>query len=135
MNKYKKIEKSIKNELIEIIDKSTENERRRMDEANKAYNNKLNKIFNDPKVKKKMELHSNCINNITNLTLKIQIAFQKAIKEINRQPISDDEKKNKIKNLSNAIEEAIFDNEEKKILSIIKNQLKNLPIQQLRITI
>ena len=82
-----------------------------------------------------MELHSNCINNITNLTLKIQIAFQKAIKEINRQPISDDEKKNKIKNLSNAIEEAIFDNEEKKILSIIKNQLKNLPIQQLRITI
>ena len=73
-------------------------------------------------------------NNISNLTIKIQDAYKKAIQEINRQCTDDEEKANRIKQLTDSIENAILDEDEKKMMRLIKEQMRLLPYQQVRIT-
>tara|TARA_B100000524_G_scaffold327070_1_gene210949 strand:+ start:2258 stop:2722 length:465 start_codon:yes stop_codon:yes gene_type:complete len=134
MKKLKIANKKINNDLNQIVEKSTEKEKKAIEDAYKMYNKKIESVLNHPKVKKKIEEKWESDNNISNLTIKIQDAYKKAIQEINRQCTDDEEKANRIKQLTDSIENAILDEDEKKMMRLIKEQMRLLPYQQVRIT-
>ena len=64
---------------------------------------------------------------------KISRAYRRAVSEINRQNIDDDEKLKRTQALSDAIENALLTSDEKKIMAAIKNQISLLPYNKLSI--
>ena len=127
MTQLKAKNKKITTELNTIVEKSTEKEKKALEEASKAYNKKLEKVLNHPSVKQKMEERWNCVDDISDLTMRIQSAFKKAVREINRQAIDDKDKADRIKKLGDTIENVILDDDEKKIMKLIKDQMRTLP--------
>ena len=128
MKELKNKNKELTKDLNDIIDKSTEKERKMIEDAEKAYNKKLSKVLEHPKVKEKMEKRWECNEDMSDLMSKILRAFRKATYEINRQTtINDDEKRKRIESLGNAITNAVLTSDEKKIMSAISGEIMKLP--------
>ena len=131
--KLKTKSKKITDEIENIISKSTAKEKKLLDEAEKKYNEKLQKVLNHPKVKDKLESRWECTEDMRDLMGKISRAYRRAVSEINRQNINDDEKLKRTQSLSDAIENALLTSDEKKIMAAIKNQISLLPYNKLSI--
>uniref|UniRef100_A0A6C0IW72 Uncharacterized protein n=1 Tax=viral metagenome TaxID=1070528 RepID=A0A6C0IW72_9ZZZZ len=132
MSRLKNIDKTLNDDINNIVEKSTKNEKEQLDIALKKYNDSLTKALNSPEVKSKIEKKKNNNESINKLMDKVQTAFQKAIQEINKQPIEEKEKQNKIRQLGKAITEAILSDEEKNILKTINLHMRNLPFQSVK---
>lgn len=133
MSRLKNIDKTLNDDINNIIEKSTKNEKEQLDIALKKYNDSLTKALNNPEVKSKLEKKKTNNESINTLMEKVQTAFQKAIQEINKQPIEAKEKQNKIRQLGKAITDAILSDEEKNILKTINLHMKNLPYQSVKL--
>ena len=130
MQKLKEKNKKLTTDLNNIIDKSTEKERKMIKDAEEAYNKKLNKVLAHPQVKKKMEDRWDCNEDMTELMSKISRAFRKAVCEINRQSIDERDKQKRIESLGNSITDAILTSDEKKIMSAISGEIMKLPFSK-----
>ena len=138
--KIKKNMSSLKNkninlekEINDLIETGTKNEKNALEEAVANYNNAMRNILKSEKVKNKLNEKYECEDKITDLMTTVQRALRKAIREINSQDISDEEKKEKIIALQDAIEDAILSDNEKNILKAIKKQMRDLPFQTIKI--
>jgi len=129
----KNIDKTLSDDINNIIEKSTKNEKKELEMAFKKYKESINKAINNPEVKLKIEKKENNNELINKLMDKVQIAFQKAIEEINNQPIEQKEKQKKIRQLGKAITDAILSDEEKNILKTINQHMRNLPYQSVNL--
>ena len=63
---------------------------------------------------------------------KVKNSFRKAVREIKKQPISNEEKETRIKQLAEALEDAVLSNNEKELMKIIKSQMGKLPYQSVK---
>lgn len=132
MNNLRTKNKMINKELDNIISDGTKEEKKFLEKAIENYNTKVKKVLNSDKVKSKINEKYECEDKIIDLVSKVKNAFRKAVRQINIQPISDEEKNKKIVDLGKAIEDAILTDDEKKIMNAIKNQLKTLPFQRIK---
>ena len=127
MNNLRTKNKMINKEFDNIISDGTKEEKKILEKAIENYNTKVKKVLNSDKVKSKINEKYECEDKIIDLVTKVKNAFRKAVRQINIQPISDEEKNKKIVDLGKAIEDAILTDDEKKIMNAIQNQLKTLP--------
>jgi len=132
MNNLRSKNKKINKELDNIISDGTKEEKKILEKAIENYNQKVKAVLNSEHVKNKMNEKYDCEDKIIDLVTKVKNAFRKAVRQINIQPISDEEKNKKIIQLGKAIEDAILSDDEKKIMNAIKNQLKTLPFQRIK---
>ena len=124
--------KELNKELDNIISDGTKEEKKILEKAIENYNKKVRTVLNSDKVKTKMNEKYDNEDKIIDLVTKVKNAFRKAVRQINIQPLSDEEKNKKIIELGKAIEDAILSDDEKKIMSAIKNQLNTLPFQRIK---
>lgn len=134
MQSLKTKNKRLNKEINTIIENQTSSEKKNLENALKQYNQKMDRVLNSSQVKSKMNEKYDCEDQIMDLMTKVKSSYRKAIRAIKNQPISDEEKRKRIINLGDALEDAVLSNDEKKIMKAIKDQVKNLPYQMLRIS-
>ena len=133
MSGYRKIDETLKKDLNSIVEKNTETESKELDLAIKKYNEKLNKVLDSAEVKSKIEFKKKNDEKMNNLMVQVKEAFNKAIDKINSQPISSEEKTKRIKQLTEAIMNAVLSEKQINIFKTINNHIGNLPYQSVKI--
>lgn len=133
MTKLKTERNEILKDVDNIIINSTKNEKKALEEAYKNYTDKLNNVLKSKEVRDKISKQHDCDDKIEDLMIRVQSSFRKAIRKINEQPISDNEKKSRIKELGAALEDAILSEDEKEIMKVIKSQLSTLPFKSMKL--
>ena len=133
MSDLKAKNKRLEKEVEKIVIDSTKKEKKALEEAIERYNTKMTEVYNSSIVKSKMSEKYDCEDEIVDLMSKVKTSFKRAIREINSQPISQEDKDKKIIDLSKALEDAILTKDEKEIMNAIKAQMQNLPFRSLRL--
>ena len=93
----------------------------------------MKKVLDHPKVKDKLEKRWECQEDMRDLMGRVSRALRRAISEINRQNIEEEEKRKRIEVLGETVENAILTADEKKIMAAIKSQMSDLPYNRLSI--
>lgn len=134
MNEFKTENIELGAEIDNIIKENTKNELDNLEKAIEQYNRRMDKVLKSDAIKKKLDKKYNCEEKIRDLMNNVQKALRKAIREIDNQNIDDNEKKEKIIALHNAVEDAILTENEKNILKVLKNNISNtLEFKTLRV--
>jgi hypothetical protein len=123
----------ISKEVSVIMEESTRKEKEELETAVKKYNEKVNKVLESKQIKEKLEKRQGYEDRIYELMDRVKTSFRKAVKEINKQPISNKEKQERIKQLAESLEDAVLSNNERELMKIIKSQLGNLPYQSVKL--
>ena len=126
IQRLKKKDTEIGQQVSEIINQKTKKEKDNLDKAYKLYNDKLNKILNSSEIQQKIEEKEECQDKITDLLYTVKNSFRKAVRAIKKQDISENEKHKKITELGAAIQDAILSKDEKKIIETLKRQFNNM---------
>ena len=132
MEHYREKNETLSKEVNSIVEESTKHEKENLENAVKKYNEKINKVLDSKRVKDKLDKKQEYEDNIYELMDKVKNSFRKAVREIKKQPISNQEKETKIKQLAEALEDAVLSNNEKELMKIIKSQMGNLPYQSVK---
>ena len=132
MEHYREKNETLSKEVNSIVEESTKHEKENLENAVKKYNEKINKVLDSKRVKDKLDKKQEYEDNIYELMDKVKNSFRKAVREIKKQPISDEEKETRIKQLAEALEDAVLSNNEKELMNIIKSQMGNLPYQSVK---
>ena len=123
---------TLNKEMNSILEQSTKTEKENLENAIKKYNEKVEKVLQTDEIKDRLEKKQDCEEKMYNLVDKVKNSFRKAVKEIRNQPISNKEKNDRIKQLSESIENALLSNRERDLMKIIKSQLGSLPYQSIK---
>tara|TARA_B110000908_G_C10230769_1_gene440449 strand:- start:1619 stop:2083 length:465 start_codon:yes stop_codon:yes gene_type:complete len=127
-SKSRKIEKDIEH----IVTVSTSKEKQAYEKALKRYTDKMNAVLAKDEIKDKLEEKYSCDEKIYDIFTKVKANYQIALSTIMNQPLTDEEKDSKIKRLQNKIQEALVNDEDRKIISIIRKQMKDLPYRNVK---
>lgn len=123
----------ISKEVGVIMEKSTIKEKEELETAVKKYNEKVNKVLESKQIKEKLEKRQGYEDRIYELMDRVKTSFRKAVREINKQPMNNKEKQERIKQLAESLEDAVLSNNERELMKIIKSQLGNLPYQSVKL--
>ena len=93
----------------------------------------MNEVLAKEEIKDKLEEKYDCEEKIYNIFDKVKQTYTKAVKTIMNQPMSKEEKEHKIRKLQKKIQDALVNDEDRKILSIIKEQMRNLPYNNVKL--
>uniref|UniRef100_A0A6C0B3J0 Uncharacterized protein n=1 Tax=viral metagenome TaxID=1070528 RepID=A0A6C0B3J0_9ZZZZ len=115
-----------------IVINETVEEKKAYEKALRRYTDKMNAVLAKDEIKDKLEEKYKCEEEIYTIFDKVKKTYTKAVKTIMNQPLSKKEKEVKINKLQNKIQNALINDEDKKILSIIKEQMSNLPYNNIR---
>ena len=116
-----------------IIKEETHEEKKAYERALKKYTDKMNQVLQQGEIKTKLEAKYKCENKIYTIFERVQKTYKKAVKTIMSQPITKEEKHEKIIKLQNKIQAALINDDDKKILAIISGQLRNLPYKNIKL--
>ena len=125
--------KEICMEINDILVEETKEEKREFEEALKRYNIKTQDVFNRDDIKEKLENKYKCEDKIYNIVDQVQRTYKKAVKSIMDQPISVSDKEQKIIKLQGKIQNALINDEEKKLLTLLRNQINSGPYKSRRL--
>lgn len=119
--------KEICMEINNILLEETKEEKKDFEEALERYNTKMQAVFERDDVKEKLDDKYKCEDKIYNIVEQVQRTYKKAVKSIMDQPVSMKEKEQKIIKLQAKIQNALINDEEKKLLTILRNQIQAVP--------
>ena len=119
--------KEICMEINDILVEETKEEKKDFEEALERYNTKMQAVFERDDVKEKLDDKYKCEDKIYNIVEQVQRTYKKAVKSIMDQPVSMKEKEQKIIKLQAKIQNALINDEEKKLLTILRNQIQAVP--------
>jgi len=133
LDNLKKQSRHIESEVNDIIHSETIQEKDAYEKALKKYNDKMNEVLKRDDVQNKIKKKYECEEKMYSIFDKVKENYHKAVKMIMKQPISKEEKDKKIIKLQKKIQEALINDEDRKIMAIIKEQMKNLPYNNMRL--
>ena len=114
-------------EINDILVEETKQEKKEYELALERYNIKMRDVFNRVDIKEKLEDKYKCEDKIYNIVDQVQRTYKKAVKSIMDQPISVGNKEKKIIKLQEKIKDALINDEEKKLLTLLRHQIQSLP--------
>ena len=120
-------------EINSIVENGTDQEKKAYEKALQRYTDKMNTVLATDDVKDKLEEKYKCEEKIYTIFDKVKKTYLKAVKTIMDQPLNEKEKEAKIARLQSKIQNALVNNEDKKIMSIIREQMSNLPYNNIRL--
>lgn len=120
-------------EINSIVENGTDKEKKAYEKALQRYMDKMNTVLATDDVKDKLEEKYKCEEKIYTIFDKVKKTYLKAVKTIMDQPLNEKEKEAKIAKLQSKIQNALVNNEDKKIMSIIREQMSNLPYNNIRL--
>jgi len=133
LDNLKSQNKDICTEINDILIEETKEEKKAFEEALEKYNMKTQDVFNRPDIKEKLETKYKCEDKIYNIVDQVQRTYRKAVKSIMDQPISVSDKEQKIIKLQGKIQDALINDEEKKLLTLLRNQINSGPYKSRRL--
>ena len=133
LDHLKRKSRKIGEEINNIVAEETLEEKKIYEKALRRYTDKMNEVLQKKDIRDKLEEKYDCEDKIYTIFEKDQKTYLQAVKTIMNQPMSDQEKEAKIAKLQNKIKKALINDEDKKILSIIKEQVRTLPYNNVRL--
>ena len=133
LDNLKKQSRHIESEINDIIASETIHEKNAYEKALKKYNDRMNEVLKRDDVQNKIKNKYACEEKMYSIFDKVKDNYNNAVKMIMKQPISKEEKEEKIIKLQQKIQEALVNDEDRKIMTIINEQMKNLPYNNIRL--
>ena len=93
----------------------------------------MNEVLAKEDIKDKLEKKYKCEEKIYTIFDKVKKTYIQAVKTIMNQPLNEKDKDEKIRKLQSKIKNALINDEDKKIMAIIKEQMSNLPYNNIRL--
>jgi len=125
--------KEICMEINDILVEETKEEKKDFEEALEKYNTKMKAVFDRADIREKLEDKYKCEDKIYGIVDQVQRTYKKAVKSIMDQPISMKDKEKKIIKLQEKIQTALINDEERKLLTILRNQIHSVPYKSRRL--
>tara|TARA_B110000211_G_scaffold220805_1_gene267783 strand:+ start:518 stop:985 length:468 start_codon:yes stop_codon:yes gene_type:complete len=114
-------------DITNIVADGTLEEKKAYEKALLRYTDKMNEVLAKEEVKDKLDEKYKCEEKIYTIFDRVKKTYIKAVKTIMKQPLSNQEKEEKIAKLQTKIKDALVNDEDKKILNIIRKQMADLP--------
>ena len=124
VQKIKKIHKDLADDVIKTVKNATQQERDAVKNAIENLRNKEKQIMESTEVKQKVEKMETIGDQLENQMSQIKIAYNKAINELKKRCSTQEEFYQKLKDLDEKMEEALLNDEERKMMKAIKGQLQ-----------
>jgi len=124
IQKIKKVHKDIADDVIKTIESATHQERDAVKNAIQNLRNKEKQVMESSEVKQKVERMETIGDQLENQMSQIKIAYNRAIQELKKICSTQEEFYQKLKDLDDKMEEALLNDEERKMMKAIKGQLQ-----------
>jgi len=124
IQKIKKVHKDIADDVIKTVESATHQERDAVKNAIQNLRNKEKQVMESSEVKQKVERMGTIGDQLENQMSQIKIAYNRAIQELKKVCSTQEEFYQKLKDLDNKMEEALLNDEERKMMNAIKGQLQ-----------
>lgn len=124
VQRIKQIHKNLADDVIKTVESATQQERDALKKAVENLRNKEKQVMESSAVKQKVEKMETIGDQLENQMSQIKIAYNRAVRELKKTCTTQDEFFKKLKELDEKMEEALLNDEEKKMMRAIKSQLQ-----------
>lgn len=124
VQKIKKIHKDLADDVIKTVENATQQERDAVKNAIENLRTKEKQVMESSEVKQKVEKMETIGDQLDNQMSQIKIAYNRAIRELKKVCSTQEEFYKKLKDLDNKMEEALLNDEERKMMNAIKGQIQ-----------
>ena len=125
LQKIKQIHKNLADDVIKTVENATLQEREAVKQAIQNLRNKEKKVMESSDIKQKVEKMETIGDQLEHQMSQIKIAYNRAVRELKRICSSQEEFFSKLKDLDEKMEEALLNEEEKKMMKAIKAQIQS----------
>ena len=125
VQRIKQIHKNLADDVIKTIENSTQREREAVKLAMENLRNKEKQVMESNEIKNKVEKMETIGDQLENQMSQIKIAYNRAVRELKKICSTQEEFYKKLQELDSKMEEALLNEDEKKMMKAIKSQLQS----------
>ena len=125
VQRIKQIHKNIADDVIKTIENSTQREREAVKLAIENLRTKEKQVMESNEIKSKVEKMGTIGDQLENQMSQIKIAYNRAVRELKKICSTQEEFYKKLQELDGKMEEALLNEDEKKMMKAIKSQLQS----------